>query len=205
MPLFDVASSITVINVLLLLLAHFVGCSPILPAHLMLKPSNGDSQVSRQQLHTLPIQPSLTNDIPPPVRLPSENRVMPKPRDMNETKLRRLLGKDFNSAYMSLFAPAGVQIDLDATTKNTSSSIFPSRKDATQKGNGGGTSRIRNKMPLEIRSLQFQVPGLPHRARTIMESRETRRALRLFLWGLQHMSRTISVAGPGQFLLAALD
>lgn len=115
-----------------LLAVALVQTTPILPAHLMLKSSGSSSDISTFPLtpsrsssssqHRLPLQPSgsLANDIPSvKLHVPFESRLLPKAKDLNETKLRRMLGKDFNAAFTSITTPLEIENDVNIIAGST--------------------------------------------------------------------------------------
>ena len=140
----------------------------ILPAHLMLRADDDDPFIAQQGHHgagryALQMRPSPSDDLPvEPPEFPSDKQFLPKEADLSPHKLRKILGPDYESAFMSSVRP------LESIHTPNGTLAYDLKR-----------ARKVNGLPAELRSFSIDVNG--HRKRLKMRNRKLRRRVLRFL------------------------
>ena len=138
---------------------------PILPAHLTLRSDDDDHYMgqSKPSRFAARMRPSPSDDLPvePPV-FPFDNQLLPTAADLSPHKLSKMLGPDYDPAFMSSVRPL-------ESINNPNGTLSYDLKRANKLNN----------LPQDIKDFNLSVPG--RRRRLKLKSQKTRRRVLRFL------------------------
>lgn len=141
---------------------------PILPAHLLLRAENSDPFTplhTRPTNHRYPLQmrPSPSDDLPvEPPTFQLDKQFLPTDDDLSPRKLRKLLGTNYDPAFMSSVRP------LESIHKPNGTLVYDLKE-----------ARKLTHLPDDMHSFSIEVDG--HRKRVKVRGRKTQRRLLRFL------------------------